>query len=164
MSKLIANKPKGLLRWALRAPRWLYHIGLGWVLGERFLMLSYVGRRSGLRRETVIEVIGHDKEKDIYFVASGWGTRSDWYRSILANPAVSIQVGKRRFDARAQTLDLEESVQRLSAYASKHPAAFHELSRLMTGNALKGTEQECRQMAQSVPVIGFYQDGKPLPN
>ena len=155
MSQLLETRPKGLLRWALHAPRWLYHSGLGWILGDRFLLLHYIGRKSGKPRETIIEVVDHDRASDTYFVASGWGTKSDWFQSIRANPGVRIQVGRRTIEADVHILDLDEAAKRLAGYAKNHRTAFHELSLLLTGKALKGTDQECRDLAHTVPVIAF---------
>jgi len=155
MSRFIKNKPTGILRWALHAPRWVYHSGLGWMLGNRFLLLSYVGRRSGLDRETVIEMVAHDKESDTLYVASAWGTRADWFQSILANPHVKIQVGMRKITSHAQVVDPEDAAYWLSIYAKNHPTAFRELSGLLVGKALSGTQEECRELARTVPVIAF---------
>jgi len=156
VSNLTKNKPKGFLRWVLRAPIWLYHAGLGWILGERFLMLRYVGHKSGLPRETVIEVVRYDKASGTYYVTSGWGTRSDWFQSICKNPEVKIQAGNRQLKVRAQVLGLEDAVHELFLYAKNHPTAFHEISILLTGKALEGTDEECRQLACSTPVIAFH--------
>jgi deazaflavin-dependent oxidoreductase (nitroreductase family) len=155
MSKLAQHRPQGFLRWALHAPRWLYHVGLGWLLDDRFLMLTYTGRRSGLLRETIIEVVNHNKESNTSYVASGWGAKSDWFQSIRTNPEVKIQVGRRKINARAEVLNPEDAARQLSAYAREHPTAFHELSTLLAGKALKGTDEECRELAESIPVIAF---------
>ena len=157
MSNLVKHKPRGIVRWALRAPRWLYRAGLGWLLGERFLLLRYTGRKSGLQRETVIEVVDHDRERDTYYVASGWGAKSDWFLSIQANPEVRVQVGRHKMTARAQILDLEDAVRRLSSYAKHHPTAFHELSRVMFGRTLKGTNEELLEFARSIPIIALHE-------
>lgn len=156
MSHFIQNKPTGLLRLLLRAPLLLYRAGLGWLLGERFLMLHYVGYKSRLTRETVIEVIGSEKESDTYYVAAAWGSKSDWFRSVRSDPEVIIQVGKRKINAYAQILALEAAAQQLCKYAREHPAAFREISRLLTGKSLEGTNEECTQLAQTIPVIAFH--------
>ena len=80
-------------RWFYRLPIVLYRLGMARLMGNRFIYLAHTGRRTGLRRETVIEVVEHDDAKDIYFVASGWGVRSDWYRNVLATPQVEAHVG-----------------------------------------------------------------------
>jgi hypothetical protein len=43
-----------------------------------------------------------------------------------------------------------------STYAKDHPAAFHEISMLLTGKALDETTEECRLLAHSVLAIVFY--------
>ena len=40
--------------------------------------------------------------EDHFIVFSGWGVNSNWYRNVLANPWVEVQVGRRRLRARAQ--------------------------------------------------------------
>ena len=87
---LVARSPNGLLRWFLRFPIVLYHLNLGWLLGGRFMLINHVGRKSGQLRQTVVEVAGHDQSGDTYYVASGWGYKSQWYRNLLAQPEVTI--------------------------------------------------------------------------
>jgi hypothetical protein len=40
-----------------------------------------------------------------YIVFSGWGTTSNWYRNIRANPEVMISVGRRRMRATARLVE-----------------------------------------------------------
>lgn len=77
--KITQHKPAGVLRAMFRAPIFLYRIHLGWLLGGRFLMLTHIGRKSGVPRQTVIEVVSHDKETGKYYVAAAWRDKSDWY-------------------------------------------------------------------------------------
>ncbi len=58
--------PKGIKRLFFRFPIVLYKIGLGPLLGERFLKLTHTGRKSGLERETVLEVVKHNREAGVY--------------------------------------------------------------------------------------------------
>jgi deazaflavin-dependent oxidoreductase (nitroreductase family) len=55
---------------------------MGWMLGGRFLMLTHTGRKSGKRRHVVVEVVDHAKTTDTYYIASGWGEKSDWSQNI----------------------------------------------------------------------------------
>src|SRR5262245_8298015 len=64
--------PTGILRLLLRFPIWLYRVHLGWLLNDRFLLLTHRGRSSGLTRQTVVEVVQHDAANSVYFIASGW--------------------------------------------------------------------------------------------
>ena len=58
---LASKPPRGLLRFLLRLPIWLYQLHLGFLLGHRFLLLTHTGRRSGLLRRTVVEVVSYDR-------------------------------------------------------------------------------------------------------
>jgi deazaflavin-dependent oxidoreductase (nitroreductase family) len=95
---------RGLLRLALRLPIWLYRARLGWLLGDRFLLLTHIGRKSGLPRQAALEVVRHDRATDTYIIASGWGEKADWYRNIRHTPAVTIASGGRRWAAWAEPL------------------------------------------------------------
>lgn len=71
----------------------LFRLGLGgWVngwpsVGGRIMVLTQVGRKTGIRRRTPLNYAVVDG--DVYCTA-GFGGGSDWYRNILANPEVEI--------------------------------------------------------------------------
>ena len=152
---LTRRRPTGLLRWFLRAPIWLYRYRLGWLLGQRFLMLTHLGRKSGQPHNTVIEVVSHDEQSGAYFVAAAWGEHSDWYCNLRKNPAVKVQVGNRSFEARADQLPVSEAEGRLWDYAQRHPAALRELTTVMLGERLPPTRETCQRLAESVPLIAL---------
>ena len=71
----------------------LWRLGLGgsvnaWPsVGGRIMVLTQVGRKTGFRRRTPLNYVVLDG--DVYCTA-GFGSGSDWYRNILANPEVEI--------------------------------------------------------------------------
>jgi deazaflavin-dependent oxidoreductase (nitroreductase family) len=69
------------------------------------LLLTSIGRRSGLPRTTPL-IYGQDGE-DFLVVGSlgGSPTAPQWYLNIAANPAVEVQVATERFSALARTAD-----------------------------------------------------------
>jgi hypothetical protein len=67
----IGKRPSRLLRLIFRFPILLYKIGLGWLFGSRFLMLTNIGRKSGLKRQVVLEVLYHNKTSGEYYILSG---------------------------------------------------------------------------------------------
>ena len=133
--------PTGWRRYIWRAPIWLYRLGLGPLLGKRFLLLEHRGRKTGLTRRAVVEVARYDPEQKTYYVASGFGTRANWYRNLRAHPEAVIQVGNRRYRVQAHFLDPEASADELVRYARTHPRAARELARLM-GLVLEDLEDE----------------------
>lgn len=153
---LVSAPPSGLLRLLLRLPISLYRLRLGWLLGQRFLLLEHVGRKSGQARKTVIEVIGHDRASDTYYVASGWGKRANWYQNVLTTPDVTIQVGQRHLNVHAVTLPPAEGVRVLLDYRQRHPMAARELSRLMGLNLISASAEELEHVVQeSLPIVAF---------
>jgi deazaflavin-dependent oxidoreductase (nitroreductase family) len=146
--------PRGLSRILFRMPILLFRVGLGWLLGERFLMLTHIGRVSGLKRRAVLEVIRHAQESDTYFVASGWGTSSDWYRNILKHPGVSIAVGRRQFEANARLTPPEEAEEEMLDYARRHPTALRQLARMM-GYKIGSGEEDIRALGRLIPVVAL---------
>jgi len=147
------GKPKGLLRLFLRAPILLYRARLGWLLGGRFLLLEHLGRTSGKRRRTVIEVVDHDEATGAYFVCSGWGRGSDWFRNVQKTPEVRVTVGLRRFEARARELDADQAHARLSSYGARHPKALAQLAKMMLGEAPADLGTAVAQLVEAVPVV-----------
>src|SRR5881227_265087 len=87
-----ARKPEGLLLRAMRAPSWVYRRDLGYLLGKRFVYLAHQGRLSGLRRETVLEVVRLDHETGEVIVFAAWGNRADWVRNIRAGRALELRI------------------------------------------------------------------------
>ncbi len=153
---LVAEAPKGLLRFGLRLPIILYRLHLGWLLGGRFVLLNHIGRKSGQQRQTVVEVVGHDAVSDTYYIVSGWGYRAQWYQNLMATPEITIQVGSRRLDVTAATLSSDEGVKILLNYQQKHPLAAKELSRVLGINLAEGSAVELQAaIEKSLPVVAL---------
>ena len=144
----------GLKRFFFRAPIFLYRIGLGGLLGKRFVLLNHTGRKSGLSRQTVLEVVNYDHAADTYYIAAGFGKRSHWHQNILAQPTVTIQVGWRKMTVTAVPLTPEASGQAMVDYARRYPTAAKNLGRLIGYDA--STEEEYRVVGRdSIPFIAL---------
>nr|MBA2393461.1 nitroreductase family deazaflavin-dependent oxidoreductase [Ktedonobacteraceae bacterium] len=137
-----------------RLPILLFRLHLGWLLGERFLLLTHKGRTSGKLHQTVIEVLQHDRKLNTYAVLSGWGERSDWIRNIEKTPDVTITVGLHTIQATSERLSSEEAEDALLDYARRNPVAIRVLPRLM-GYQLDGTEADFRALAHLGVVVAF---------
>ncbi|GAD81760.1 nitroreductase family deazaflavin-dependent oxidoreductase [Nocardia asteroides NBRC 15531] len=114
-------------RWLVRAPIWLYRAGLGFLLGQRLLMVRHTGRRSGVARYVVLEVVDHPAS-DCFVVVSGFGTSAQWYRNVLADPKIGLWIGRRRdVSATATPMTEKDSATTLDRYARAHPKAWAKL-------------------------------------
>lgn len=83
----------------------LYKVGILPLLGMGNLMmvLTTRGRKSNELRDTPI---GYFRLDGIIYVFSGWGTRANWYKNMLACPDdVFLQVGLHHFHVRAELIE-----------------------------------------------------------
>jgi deazaflavin-dependent oxidoreductase (nitroreductase family) len=71
------------------------------LLGRMILLLTTTGRRSGLPRITPLQ---YEVVDGAYCVGSARGQHADWFRNILANNRVDIQVKSRRCKAIAEPI------------------------------------------------------------
>ena len=152
MSKNLSQRHPSVL---LRLPVWLYRLRLGLLLGHRFLLLTHIGRKSGLPRQTVLEVVRYDPAANVCVIASGWGETSDWLRNIQKTPAVRITIGLRQFAAKASRLALEEAQQELMDYARRHPMAFRKLAAYKLPSVPNDPAEACRSLAPVIPLFAL---------
>ena len=100
VSKLLEERPQGLIQSIYRFPISLYRLGWGGILGWLpMLVMTTKGRRSGAPRHVMVEFRRHGSK---YYLFSAWGKRTDWYRNLLQHPGVTIQHGAHVFAAEAQ--------------------------------------------------------------
>ncbi len=92
------------------------------------LLLETTGGKTGEARTTAL-IYGQDGDRYV-IVASRGGTPTHplWYRNLVANPEVALQVGAERFAARARTAAGEEraSLWRLMAEIFPTYDHYHE--------------------------------------
>jgi deazaflavin-dependent oxidoreductase (nitroreductase family) len=155
-NSLVKEPPKGFLRWLLRMPIFLYRNNLGWLLGKRFVLLNHIGRKSGLPRQVVVEVVEHDEASHTVYVASGWGHQAQWYQNLLAQPDFTIQMGRRTWAVHAKMLTPEEAAAILRNYRQKHPTAARELSRVMGLDMVNSSDEELLEIIrESLPMVAL---------
>ena len=71
----------------------MWRLGLGWCVNYwpsitgRIMVVTHTGRKSGLSRRTPMNYAIIDSQ---LYCTAGFGSRSDWYRNILANPEVEV--------------------------------------------------------------------------
>ncbi len=93
---------------------WMWKLGLGrminfWPAGVgRIMVIKHIGRKSGKERFTPVNYAPVAGE--IYCTA-GFGATSDWYRNMMANPAVELWLPDGKFRATAE--DISNSPERL---------------------------------------------------
>lgn len=146
------ERPRGIRRMLYRLPVWLYRARLGILLGNRFVLINHVGRKTGKLRQVVVEVVVRNPATGAVTVASGFGPRADWYRNLLAHPDATIQLGSRSLTVRAVPLSEDEAAEAMVAYARHHPRAARGLSALM-GFRVDGSEADYLEVGRRIPML-----------
>lgn len=122
--------PRGLLRWLFDVPEVVYRLRFGWIFGRRFLLLTHRGRRTGVVRRTVVEAVSFDAATFESVVVAGWGDRTNWYRNVVAGPALEVETGGRRYRPTQRVLAPDEVRAVLEGYVTRNPWAGGVMERL----------------------------------
>ncbi|MFZ0707339.1 MAG: nitroreductase family deazaflavin-dependent oxidoreductase [Candidatus Korobacteraceae bacterium] len=155
-------KKTGALRYVFRAPVYLYRWHLGWLLGRRCLLLSHTGRRSGIRRQTVLEVVDYRKPGPEVVVVSAFGREADWLRNIEAKPDEEVTVGSQHFSATHRFLSEQEAINVIQGYEYRNrfmaPVVRAGLS-WVAGWPYRGQDEDRQRLVQQLPLIAFRPRG-----
>jgi deazaflavin-dependent oxidoreductase (nitroreductase family) len=143
-----------LLKLGFVLPKYLYRWHLGWLLGHRCLMMTHIGRKSGRRRQTVLEVVHYDPSTQECIVMSGYGAQSDWYRNIQIRPAVEVQVGRQHYAPQQRILTPEETLAILREYQRVHPRLFRGFMRFL-GYPYDGTDDGLRALSHALRGVAL---------
>jgi len=92
--------------WRLGLRRWINILPK--VIG-RILVIVHAGRVTGLQRQTPVN---YTIAEDVLYCASGFGSASDWYKNIQANPNVEVWLPDSWWAGVAE--DVSDHPQRLS--------------------------------------------------
>jgi len=135
-----------------RAPLVLYRLGLGRLLGRRFVYLEHTGRRSGKPRQTVLEVV--DRIDGSPVVVAAFGRRTDWLRNLEAHPQARIVWGATKGAVVARRLPTAEARDVFVRYRDRYPRAARMLGRRLGLNF-----DDPDALAASLPVVHLALSG-----
>ena len=108
-----------IFRMIKKPPLLAYALGLDPIVGRLVLLLTTTGRKTGLSRITPLQ---YEEINGLYYVASATGTKADWYRNLVANPQVEVQVRRKRFKGNAETTTDPSRIADLLEYRlAQHP-------------------------------------------
>ena len=153
--KIIKNPrpPVGLRRLLFRSPILIYRLGLGAMFGRRLLLLHHVGRRTGAPRQTILEVVQYDPTDRSYVVASGWGPQAAWYRNILDQPEVNVEVGDHTIPVTAEPLAEDVGAEIFARYAARHPRIAAVALPRVLGISVDGSAADFRAAGRRMPFV-----------
>lgn len=154
------REPPGfLLRLGFKLPELLYHGPLATYMKSRCVMLmTTTGRKSGLPRTNGVSFMRQGKH---YISFVSWGMNSNWYKNLLANPEVTLQVGRQRIQATAEPItdpDEREQLMRQMEICSENcgpPKFTRPLLRLTRTFDYDADIALAVKNARELPVVRF---------
>ena len=90
--------------------------------GMTMLLLHHKGRKTGQERVNPLVYYAEGDRCVIFASKGGAPEHPEWYRNLMANPEVSIEVGTEQFDVTATELKGEERDRIYAANAALRPA------------------------------------------
>jgi len=146
-------KPLGFMIPIFKLPLILYRARLGWIFGHRFMLLTHIGRRSGIVRRTVLAFLEYDPKTREIKAMSAWSA-SDWFLNLQANPAVQVETGFTRYAPVQRTLTPEEIATLFVNYRNKHPI-FSKIVCRIPGWHADSSYEEFLDLAHTLRGIAF---------
>ena len=131
--------------------RRLYASGRGWMVGKFILLITHTGRKSGQQYVTPLQ---YEKIDGAYYVAAGAGPRADWYRNILADRHVHVQVDRIVFDCLAEPVTDPQRVADFLEYRRKqHPLMIGLIMKFAHKLPMHPSRDQFLALGASTPVV-----------
>jgi deazaflavin-dependent oxidoreductase (nitroreductase family) len=115
------------------------------------LLLTTTGRKSGQPRLTPLQF--EQVDGDLY-IASARGQRADWFKNILADPNVHVQLGKREFNAIAEPVtDPKRIADFIELRLKRHPLMVRLIMHLFDGLPLRFDRADLEALCQEKALV-----------
>ena len=136
-----------------KLPIFLYRLRLGWLLGNRFMQITHIGRHSGKVRKTILAVLRFDPQTQEILAVSAW-KGSDWYYNIQATPAREVESGRVSYVPQQRTLSPEEIATAFIEYCRQHPLFSRIICRIPDWK-WDSTYEEFLELARTLHGVAF---------
>jgi len=127
-----------------------YKIGLGPLIGRFVLLLTTIGRKTGLQRVTPLQ---YEVIDGVYHIGAVFGLKTDWIRNIQANPQVQVRVKNSTFYGQAEvTTDPEDIADFIQYRLNKHPRIIGLIMKL-DGFTSKPSREELIEYSKNLALV-----------
>ena len=115
------------------------------------LLLTTTGRKSGLPRDTPLQ---YEQVDGDYFIASARGTKADWFKNILADPQVHVQIKGQEFDALAEPItDPVLIADFIEIRLQRHPLMIRLIMHLVDGLPLRYSRADLEAFCKDKAMV-----------
>ena len=122
------------------------------------LLLTTTGRKSGLPRQTRLQ---YEKEEGVIYVAAARGPQADWFRNILANPRVEVQLEGQALRGLAEPItDPVRIADFLELRLRRHPLMIRVM--LLSHGLVSADRARLERLAADLAVVAIRPDENDL--
>jgi deazaflavin-dependent oxidoreductase (nitroreductase family) len=122
------------------------------------LLLTTTGRKSGLPRITPLQFEQVDGD---FYIASARGPDADWFKNILANPQVHMQVRDQEFNAMAEPVtDPLRIADFIELRLRRHPVMIRLIMHLFDGLPVRYTRADLEEFCKEKALVILHPDRK----
>ena len=120
---------------------------------ELVLVLTTIGRKTGKAHKTPLQ---YELVEGVFYVGSARGQKADWYRNILSNPEVIVEIEGKEFLSRAEGItDPVRIADFFELRLRRHPGMIKILLRL-EGLPVKYTRAELEEFASQKAIVALH--------
>lgn len=151
---MLEKRPTPLQKYFFKIPLFMHKLGFGgWerLIGAQWMLIATTGRKTGKRRETLVDVMDYNPTTDTYYIEAAYGSHADWFKNIHANPLFNAQVGRRKFIAQAEILNEGDTGEILVQFFRRKPAYTRSVM-AMVGMKFKD-EDELRVLGKNLTLL-----------
>lgn len=151
---MLEKRPTLLQKYFFKIPLFMHKLGFGgWerLIGAQWMLIATTGRKTGKRRETLVDVMDYNPTADTYYIEAAYGSHADWFKNIQANPLFNAQVGRRKFIAQAEILNEGDTGEILVQFFRRKPAYTRSVM-AMVGMKFKD-EDELRVLGKNLTLL-----------
>jgi deazaflavin-dependent oxidoreductase (nitroreductase family) len=124
-------------------------------LGNLVLLLTTTGRKSGLPRVTPLQ---YEEDNGVIYVGAARGQEADWFRNIVANPRVEVQMKAGRFRGVAEPItDPARIMDFLELRLKRHPQMVGAML-LLHGLLPRSSRARLEQLAAKLALVAIQPD------
>jgi deazaflavin-dependent oxidoreductase (nitroreductase family) len=111
-------------RWMFRLPLLLHRVGIRGLeraIGIDWIVLTTTGRRTGRPHAVMLDVVGEDPGRGVWYVQPAYGRGAAWVRNAVAQPLAEAEVRGRRLRVRVRDATGAEGAEVVLRFLRAHP-------------------------------------------
>ena len=113
------------------------------------LLLTTTGRKSGLPRVTPLQF---EEIDGVYYVGAARGVHADWFRNVVANPHVEVQIQQKHFATIAEPItDSARIADFRELRLQRHPVMMRAM--LLMHGLFQPTRANIERLASSLALV-----------